>query len=266
MRNTIILLYHDIDSKEKPTEKEDLATKETVVKIEEFESHMAYLADEGYRVLAVKEYLNGLDSGNLSNKDIVLTFDDGHISNYQFALPILRKHSFFATFFVIAGNIGKPYYMGSREIIELLDYNIEIGSHSLTHSYLTELSYSEIKRELTESKDVIEDCIGRPVKLFAYPGGHLNSEIVKIVQAAGYMAAVSCEVGRNNLRTDPFLLKRIEIRRGTSLRAFQRALRTTNIIFYQGVDIGKNLLKRAIGLKKYEYARNKLYYFYPFKR
>lgn len=121
MINTIILLYHDIDSKKKPTEKEGIATKETVVSIEEFESHMEYLAGEGYRVLTVKEYLNRLDSSKLSNKDIVLTFDDGHISNHQFALPILRKHSFSATFFIIAGNIGKRYYMGSREIFELLD-------------------------------------------------------------------------------------------------------------------------------------------------
>ena len=266
MNNTIILLYHDVDTPDNPTEKGDLATRETVVRLEEFESHMKYLASEGYRVLSVKQYLDEQKSGSDRDKDIVLTFDDGHISNHLFALPVLRQYSFSATFFIIANNIGKPYYMGEQEIKELLDCNMEIGSHGLTHSYLTELSHEEIQREVTESRDILEACIGRPVEIFAYPGGHFNRKVLECVKRTGYRAAVSCIVGQNNQKTDPFLLKRIEARRGTSLKAFQHAISMPNIMFFQCIDMGKSLVKKTIGLKRYEWLRQRFYYLYPFKR
>ena len=224
MKDMIILLYHDIDSHDKPTQKKDLATRETVARFEEFESHMKYLASEGYRVLSVTQYLDEQKGGNVRDQDIVLTFDDGHISNYQFALPVLRKCLFSATFFVIADNIGKPYYMGEQEIHGLLACKMEMGSHGLTHSYLTEIRHDEIQREVTESKNILEACLGRPVEVFAYPGGHFNQKVLQSVKSAGYRAAVSCIVGRNNRKTDPFLFKRIEVRRGTSLKAFQNAI------------------------------------------
>lgn len=266
MNNTIILLYHDIDTPGNPTEKKDLATRETVVRLEEFESHMKYLASEGYRVLSVKQYLDEQKGGNDRDKDIVLTFDDGHISNFQFALPVLRQYSFSATFFIITNNISKPYYMGEQEIKELLDCNMEIGSHGLTHSYLTELSHEEIQREVTESRNILEAGIGRPIEVFAYPGGHFNQMVVQCVKTAGYRAAVSCIVGQNNRKTDPFLLNRIEVRRGTSLKAFQHAISTPSIIFFQCVDMGKFVMKKTLGLKRYEWLRQKFYYLYPFKR
>lgn len=267
MKNTAILLYHDIDSQEKPTEKVDLAARETVVRFEEFERHMAYLAAEDYQVLSVKQHLDRQRHGiKDSDKTIVLTFDDGHISNYRFALPVLNRHSFCATFFIIAGNIGKPYYMGPDEVKELLDNNMEIGSHGLTHAYLTELNLEEMKREISESKHVIESFTGKPVEVFAYPGGHTNKKVVECVKAAGYMAAVSCIVGRNNCRTDHFLLRRIELRRGSSLKSFQSAMNAKNIIFYKCIDKGKSFVKKMIGLKRYEHLRCKLYFLYPFKR
>jgi len=266
MRNTIILLYHDIDSKDKPTEKEDLATKETVVRIEEFESHMDYLANEGYRVISLNQYFYERNQGKYAEKSIVLTFDDGHISNYEFALPVLIKHSFNATFFIIAENVGKLYYMGLPEIKELVDRNMEIGSHGLTHTYLTEISINEIKHEISESKRIIESIIEKPVEVFAYPGGHLNKNIIECVREQGYKAAVSCIVGRNTRKTNPYLLKRIEIRKGTSEEQFQRATKAISIMFFRWVDVGKSLLKRTISIQRYELMRQKFYRFYPFKR
>ena len=266
VRNTNILLYHDIDSIEKPTEKRDVATKETVVGQEEFEGHMKYLADEGYRVISVRQYLDSRHKKDSSDKNIVLTFDDGHISNYEFALPILLKYSFFATFFVIADNIGKQNYMGPREIAALLACDMEIGSHGLTHAYLSELDWKGVNREVSDSKKEIEACIQRPVEVFAYPGGHYNKRVLECVRASGYRAAVSCIVGWNNPGIDMFLLRRIEIRRGTCSTDFKKALTPANILFFRSVDMGKSLLKRAIGLKKYEHLRQKLYFLYPLRR
>jgi len=268
VKNTIILAYHDIDSKDSPTEKKDLPTIDTVVRLEEFESQMNYLADEGFTVLSVEQYLNKrkLNEPSENSKDIVLTFDDGHISNYCYALPILRKYSFHATFFVIADFIGKPYYMGMNEIKKLLDNKMEIGSHSRSHTYLTELEQDEMEREVVESKRILENCCGKRIDGFAYPGGHQNRKVVESVKTAGYKAAVSCIVGRNNTRTNPFLLRRIEVRRGTSMKEFKNALNPVTIIFFQGLDMGKFFMKKTLGLTTYEFFRQKLYRLYPFKR
>jgi len=263
MKKTIIIAYHDIDSKEQPTEKKDLPTIQTVVRIEEFEDHMRYLAEAGYSVLSVRDYIN---RGHLGGKNLVLTFDDGHISNYRFALPVLCKYAFSATFFVISDYINKPHYMGTSEIVELIKKDMEIGSHGKSHSYLTELSTKEIDLEINESKRVLENQFSLTVDTFAYPGGHQNSQIVESVEMGGYKTAVSCIHGRNSIRTNPYLLRRVEVRRGTSVKELQIAISATNIMFFQVVDTLKLLLKKTLGLKKYEKVRQKLYYLYPFNR
>ena len=95
MKNVIILLYHDIDSQNNPTEKRDLATRETVVRLEEFENHIKYLASEGYRVLSVKQYLDKQRKGeNEQDRDIVLTFDDGFKNVIENAYPIMKNGQF----------------------------------------------------------------------------------------------------------------------------------------------------------------------------
>lgn len=266
MHPTIFLLYHDIDSEEDPTSIQDAATKGTVVRLSEFKDHMAYLVREGYRTISIKQFLDCRDSQEKDRKEIVLTFDDGHISNYRYALPVLLKYGFSATFFIIAQHIGKTDCMGVPEIREMLNSRMEIGSHGLTHAYLTLLDQVKMIEEIDRSKDNIEEMIDRPVETFAYPGGHQNASVIKCVKEAGYRAAVSCIVGRNSYRTDPFLLRRIEIRRNTRQTAFGKALSPFNIRLFRCVDFGKSVLKNTVGLNRYQQIREQLYRFYPFSR
>lgn len=266
MKNTTIILYHDIDTSDRPTEKLDLASKETVARLKEFEIHMAYLYSKGYNVLSLDQYLKIRKAGTVSDKMIVLTFDDGHISNYLYALPILQKYSFSATFFVIAANIGMPYYIGTQEIKVMLKSGMEIGSHGLTHTYLPKLSCDEVKEEVVKSKKILESCTGLPVEIFAYPGGHVNKMVIECVKSAGYKAAASCVLGPNNSRTDPFMLQRIEVRRGTSLNSFRRINNPLSIKFFRYIDLVKTFLQKTMGLDFYQRARRKFYFLYPFKR
>lgn len=266
MTKTIILAYHDIDSNENLTDKEDLPTIETVVTVDEFEKHMRHLSVSGFSVMSVKEYFKKRKENKITEKDIVLTFDDGHISNYQYALPILQKYSFTATFFIISDFICKPDYMGITELKEMLAFEMEIGSHGVSHSYLTELKHENVVNEIAESKKILEKLCGKKIDVFAYPGGHQNKKIVDVVGKSGYIYAVSCITGRNISKTNHYLLRRIEIRRGTSLKEFQNAINPTTIIFFQGVDLLKLLMKKTLGLKKYEFIRQKLFHLYPFKR
>ena len=266
MVRTIFLLYHDIDSQEYPSEKEDLATRETVVRSGEFLSHMTYLAETGWNVMSIREYLAKQEAGRVQSQDIVLTFDDGHISNYRLALPVLQKFGFSATFFIIAQRIGSPHHMGKAELNELCKAGMEIGSHGLTHTYLPELSTEEVEYELSESRNIIEHTVKEPVTSFAYPGGHYNPQILDSMRKSSYTTAASCIVGRNSLETDPYLLRRLEMRRNTSRDDFKVAIRTSTILFYQMIDGVKSGIKNIVGLERYKSLRQKFYFLYPFKR
>ena len=266
MPKTTILLYHDIDTPEKPSEKTGKATLETVARLKEFESHMAWLSSAGYKVWSLGQYSKVRKSGNVPEKTLVLTFDDGHKSNYEFAFPILKKYSFSATFFIIAGKIGENYYLSPGEIKEMAENGMEIGSHSLSHSYLPLLDVNDIKRETIESKKTIESYIDKPIDWFAYPGGHLNNVVIECVKSAGYKGAASCILGRNHAGTDPFLFRRIEVRRGTTIKDFQNIDTGSNILFFQIIDKLRFGLKNFLGLNRYRELREKLYFLYPFKR
>lgn len=266
MVETIILLYHDIDSPDNPSEKEDLATFKTVVRLNEFEDQMAGLAEDGWNVLSMGRYLEKLQLGSVNSKDIVLTFDDGHYSNYKFAFPILQQYGFTATFFIIADRIETPFYMNPAALQELAAADMEIASHGLTHTFLPLLAMREIHRELEESKTVLEQVTGHTVHSFAYPGGHFDGRVLHCLQDSGYEAAASCIVGFNTVATDRFRLRRVEIRRGTSIDDFKNALTRKNILFYQGVDSVKRMVKKSVGLARYRKLRQKMYCLYPFKR
>jgi peptidoglycan/xylan/chitin deacetylase (PgdA/CDA1 family) len=266
MTKTLFLLYHDLDSEAFPSEKEDLATRETVVRLTEFESHMAVLAENDRHVMSMHHFLEKQRLGQVDDQDIVLTFDDGHMSNYTLAYPVLQQHGFTATFFIVADRIGKPYHMGIKELHELAGAGMEIASHGLTHRYLPQLSLQEVARELAESKEIIEKSIGQPVYSFAYPGGHYDDNILNCIKKTNYEAAASCIVGWNNSKVDLFMLRRVELRRGTSAADFQHAIKVGNILFYKGIDSTKRVIKKIVGLERYKALRQKLYFLYPFNR
>jgi peptidoglycan/xylan/chitin deacetylase (PgdA/CDA1 family) len=86
-----------------------------------------------------------------------------------------------------------------------------IGSHSVTHPHLTQISPEAVRFEVTHSREQIENEIGHPVTLFAYPYGDFNQEVISVLQRAGYASAGTIEYGRNGFRSDPFRLKRVLI-------------------------------------------------------
>jgi peptidoglycan/xylan/chitin deacetylase (PgdA/CDA1 family) len=96
---------------------------------------------------------------------------------------------------------------------------VEIGSHGVVHAHLTRLSDDELRRELTDSKQQIEDELRRPCPDFAYPYGEHDERVRAAARAAGYERAYGLtEDGR-----DPYALRRLDLyRRHTPVRALLR--------------------------------------------
>ena len=119
---------------------------------------------------------------------IVLTFDDGHVSNYESALPVLVEHGLTATFFITAGRIGDGTTMTWRQIRALHAAGMEIGSHTVTHRPPSTLDDKALRYELCESRRMLEDGLGAPVVSISSPTGFFNPRMRLIAREAGYQA------------------------------------------------------------------------------
>lgn len=262
-----ILLYHDLESVDCPNEKSGLAARETVVDIDNFESQIRYLAENNYETISIDEYFRYIKDGQKSfDGKIIITFDDGHYSNYKLAFPVLAKYGFKATFFITTNWLNRQFYLSSDQLREMISKGMEIGSHGVSHNFLPDMDSEEIEFEFSESRRILESITKQPVDYIAFPGGHYNSKVLGLLKVSGYKGACSCLQGLNSSKINPWLLKRIEIRKNVSVDEFKRIFNPLNITFYQTVDLMKGLLRSTIGLKTYSNIRSRLYKYYLFKR
>lgn len=170
------LMYHDLSNA-----LSDIYT----VSFDEFKKQVTWLHSNGF----VIEGFDGLEKRLVSNlwpkKYVVMTFDDGYKSSLQ-AAEILLEVGAGATFFVTKSySLTQQEYLTPNEIRQL-SQNFSIGSHSVSHPYLTKLSPEAIAKELVDSRLWAEDVIGRQVRFFSAPHGLINAEVYQLAQTAGY--------------------------------------------------------------------------------
>jgi peptidoglycan/xylan/chitin deacetylase (PgdA/CDA1 family) len=262
-----ILLYHDLESHSCPNEKLNAAAMDTVVDFDRFKSQIEYLSKNGYKTITLDEYFTFRNQNKvISSKSIIISFDDGHYSNYRLALPVLVKYGYKAVFFIVADRVGTAHHLTETQIKEMVDHGMEIGSHGVTHKYLPLMGWSEIKAEISDSKKKLEYYSGQTIQFFGFPGGHYNRHSLKLLKKTGYTGACSCLQGLNSLKTNPFLLKRIEIRKKCTIDEFKNTFNTANIAFYYFIDLWKHFVRNLIGLKTYTNLRKRFYKYYIFKR
>ncbi len=116
-----------------------------------------------------------------------LTFDDGHISNFELAAPRLQSRGMLARFFITAGWTGKKTgYMDWQELRSLHEAGHSIGAHGWTHKLLTHCSDAELQTELCKSRLTLEDKLGTSIATMSLPGGRANRRVLDACAEAGY--------------------------------------------------------------------------------
>ena len=161
-----------------------------------FEEHMHGIIERGYTPILVSDYYNSTERGKeLPENPIIITFDDGYLSNYEIAYPILKRLNIPATIFIVTSTVGATVDSGlvsnphftwqqAREMQE--SGIIDIQSHSHTHKNMTSISVAQLQEELRISRYLIEKNLDKHCFGFAYPGGRYNETTLKLARYAGY--------------------------------------------------------------------------------
>lgn len=193
-KNTIyqvpILVYHSFGPT--LTKKESNLQTHYRVTTEKFENQMKYLSDNGHHPISLAAYVDSLKNNTkLPYKAVVLSFDDGWKTQYKYAVPILKKYKFTATFFIITDYIDHNYkaYMSWDDLKDLVENNFDIESHTKTHPILIKLDAKHLADELVGSKKKLEDKLGIKVTALAFPGYMQNKTVRDVVKNAGYHSA-----------------------------------------------------------------------------
>jgi peptidoglycan/xylan/chitin deacetylase (PgdA/CDA1 family) len=262
----VILLYHDLveDESALPTE---AYLRDRAITRNNFQAQMQHLVDEGYQSLTMEEYFACRENHRpLPEKSVIITFDDGFRSHYEIGYRILSELGLKGTFFVVGSWIDRSGFLNREQLREMHEGGMEIGSHGHTHTFLAYLSKDEVYQELKESKDALEQTIGARIDHFAYPGGHYKRWMWKQLKETGYKGASSCLYGWNDVRSNPYLLRRVDIRQRMDISAFAAVFDNNNMQFYQGVYFVKRLVRGLIGRRGYTRLRRKFYRFYRLQR
>jgi peptidoglycan/xylan/chitin deacetylase (PgdA/CDA1 family) len=208
-----------------------------------FETQLAWLKREGWQFFTVGELWERWDT--LPPKSVAITFDDGYADNLHNALPLLEKYDAKATIYMVVdrherdwssakkahhntGELAREPKLSDEELQRLVaSGRIEIGSHTLTHINLATTAADGKRRELAESRRLLQAQTGQAVTSFAYPFGIYGEEDVALAREAGYTTAVTTLDGIDTRtpRPDPLQLKRIKVSGKDNMLAFVMRMR-----------------------------------------
>jgi peptidoglycan/xylan/chitin deacetylase (PgdA/CDA1 family) len=230
MNDVLVLSYHAV------SERWPAALSVTPARLEE---QLRLLVSQGYRGRTFSEALRG-DGGRI----VAVTFDDAFRSVLDEALPIMSRLGLPGTVFVptdfpgrgpmawpgIDSWLGGPHErelapLSWDELQTLAEAGWEIGSHTCSHPYLTRLSAEALQRELTESRSLIEQVLGRPCRSLAYPYGDHDERVIRAASAVGYENA--CTVPRRLTVPTALAWPRVGVYHGNGKLAFRAKVSPT---------------------------------------
>lgn len=226
-----ILMYHKVDEL-----RSGVRFPGNYVSPAHFEQQMDALLLWGYRPVRLEQWLDYRDGRleSLPAKPLVITFDDGYTCFDEHAWPVLRARGLRATVFLVAGQIGgwntwdrdelRMPLLGPERIRALHDEGVEFGSHSFSHVPLAKVDVARARDELTRSRALLSELLGRDVTTFAYPFSNQSAEVRALAKETGYRCALRGK-GRMNWRwTDPFGLRRIKMDNEVTVARLKRML------------------------------------------
>ncbi|HSE05570.1 MAG TPA: polysaccharide deacetylase family protein [Methylomirabilota bacterium] len=189
---------------------------------DQLRAHLGLVARHGFRLARLGEVWSQPEAAR-STPTAAITFDDGEESHYARAFPVLGEAGGRADFFVNTATVGRPGFLSWSQIAEMQRAGHAFHSHSHDHVVLLGLGAAALRRQLRESKDVLEDRLGVPVQFLAAPYGLLNRRVVDVAREVGYRAV--CTSASWPARPGAATVSRMAIYPSTSADEFVELLR-----------------------------------------
>lgn len=186
--------------------------------------------------ISISDAINMLEGAKIKKPAVVLTIDDGYADVLKI-LPVVKKYEIPVTVFVLSrpqnANRKELEHYGklltSKQLKYLQAQGWTIGCHSATHADFSNLSKSQIKKEIVDSKKELENKLGATIDYFAYPKGVFNNEIIKAVKNAGYKAAFAVSPNCVNSVSNKWYLPRVIIDATHSIAEFPAVYSQTTL-------------------------------------
>jgi peptidoglycan/xylan/chitin deacetylase (PgdA/CDA1 family) len=203
-----ILMYHVLG-----TPSPSAAYPQLFVTAADFQAQVAWLARNGYHAVTLRQVFRYWRAAiALPPKPVVLSFDDGYLSDYTVAMPALKRHGWPGVLNLIVHNV-RPGDLVAGQVRKLIAAGWEIDSHTVTHADLPTLDPARLRYEVAGSRTLLRRMFHQPVAFFCYPIGHYNAGVVAAVRAAGYLGATTENPGLGK-PSQAYTLSRIRVSYG----------------------------------------------------
>ncbi len=195
-------MYHRFNESKYPS---------TNIQLEIFKEQLKIIENEGIQFIHPMKFKEHL-SKNKKERKVLLTIDDGLLSFYKNAWPILKKKKIPFILFVNTREVGSFNYMDWNQILELHQSDhVEIGNHSHSHEYLVEESAETIEKDIKKSIEIFNKKLGKNSDFFSYPFGEYSEEFKKIIKEFGFKYAFGQHSGVIDETKDLWELPRFPI-------------------------------------------------------
>lgn len=253
MTTVPILLYHSIGSDTTGP----LGPYSTSVS--DFRDQMAWVRDEGYTCLTMRQYTSMLAGESpVAARPLLITFDDGLADFVRNALPVLASFDLPSTHFITTAGTwrSRPQALAGRptmswsEVASLPDQGVEIGAHSHEHLQLDLLPTVQVRSQLRACKDILEQVTQGEVTAFAYPHGYNRAVTRRLVEQSGFTSASAVKNELSHLADDKWALGRVMITTDQSVPFLREAVGLAGLSLSRRRERLRSSVWRAVRLAK----------------
>lgn len=213
------------------------SNRKMIVGERRFEQQLRYLQDNGYYGITIDQFFGFLEFGQVPEKSVLITIDDGWESTYSIAYPLLKKYNYPAVLYIPTNHIReqKSRFLSWDQIRSMLaDENVDIQPHTKTHRNLIERQQREsfssyinaIRSELSVPQKIISNKLGHETTSLSYPFGATNSFVAALTEAEGYTTGFTVQRDGNPFFQNNFDLNRAMIFGGYRESEFVKNIET----------------------------------------
>jgi len=191
LRPVPILMYHVLS--EPPA---NAPYPELYVGPADFAGQVAWLSAHGYHAVTLQRVFDSWrGAATLPAEPVVLSFDDGYLSDVKTALPVLRARRWPGVLNLEVANLTPVWGIRPPGVRRLIAAGWEIDAHTLTHPDLTKVDAARLRDEVAGSRAAIRTRFHVPVNFFCYPAGRYDPAVIAAVQQAGFLGATTTNYG-----------------------------------------------------------------------